>query len=136
MSSGHTPGPWSARKADEEDRTRWIVCVDGPKPFWVATIENGAPGDTLETEAANARLIAAAPELLKAAKAAREVLTVMFRARKDGPGRQAYEKLGAAIAKAEEGTDDADPSPTRGKWDAEPDPEKREATDRFAERDE
>jgi hypothetical protein len=38
----------------------------GDVGYLVATIENGAPGDFCDTEYANARLIAAAPELFEA----------------------------------------------------------------------
>lgn len=64
----HTPGPFVASKGVEDEPERWQVCVDGPSMWIVATIENGAPGDTLETEGANARLFAAAPDLLAACK--------------------------------------------------------------------
>ncbi len=69
----NTPGKWKAEKADinaefdDVDETRWSVLAydeDG-NGFFVATIENGAPGDTLETEASNARLMAAAKEMLE-----------------------------------------------------------------------
>jgi hypothetical protein len=72
--AGHTPGPWKAIQADlhgdpdAPDRNRWSVCLDGEVPFLIATIENGAPGDTLKTEEANARLFASAPDLLAACK--------------------------------------------------------------------
>lgn len=65
----HTPGPFRTHQGDEDGPDRWCVVVDGPKPWLVATIENGAPGDTLETEGANARLFAAAPDLFALAKA-------------------------------------------------------------------
>lgn len=68
----HTPGTWIAVNADinDSDPNRWSVCVDGEAQYFIATIENGAPGDTLGTEEANARLIAAAPDLLEACKVA------------------------------------------------------------------
>lgn len=67
--SKHTPGPWVATKADiyDSDPNRWSVCTSGERGYFIATIENDAPGDTLKTEEANARLIAAAPDLFKAA---------------------------------------------------------------------
>lgn len=50
-----------------EDENRWSVLASNTKgDFFIATIENGAPGDTMATEEANARLIAAAPDLLDA----------------------------------------------------------------------
>jgi hypothetical protein len=67
--NNHTPGEWvvvaPARKGG-----RYRVNVRGihrEKEVWwdLAVVENGAPGDTLETEGANARLIAAAPAMLK-----------------------------------------------------------------------
>lgn len=64
----HTPGPWTADHGDcmEQDSERWSVFAerDG-KQYFVATIENGAPGDTLDTEEANAKLMAAAPDMLE-----------------------------------------------------------------------
>ena len=60
----HTPGPWMARKGAEDEPERWIVVADnGTRPYHIATIENGQPGDTCETEGHTARLIAAAPEM-------------------------------------------------------------------------
>ena len=71
----HTPGPWRTHQGADDgeggvELDRWLVVVDGPKPYLVATIENGAPGDTLMTEAANATLFAAAPDLLAACRLA------------------------------------------------------------------
>ena len=62
----HTHGPWIALTGLDDDPQRWGVYVDGAMHYHIATIENGAPGDTLDTESSNARLIAAAPELLEA----------------------------------------------------------------------
>jgi hypothetical protein len=71
-----TPGPWVALPPPEPGG-HWAVCARGDRPppargavgWVVATVENGAAGDTLETEAANARLISAAPDLLRACEA-------------------------------------------------------------------
>lgn len=64
----HTPGAWSAMKHSEpnDDMRCAVVANRGKLAYLVATIENGAPGDFCDTEWANARLIAAAPELLSA----------------------------------------------------------------------
>lgn len=59
----HTPGPWRAVKGSEFDSERWQIVFDGPYSWIVATVENGQPGDTLETEGHTAHLIAAAPEM-------------------------------------------------------------------------
>lgn len=72
----HTPGPWEALPPAKLGK-HWRVAQRGmlggggvlgsATAMWlIAVIENGAPGDTLETEEANARLIAAAPDLLAA----------------------------------------------------------------------
>lgn len=64
-----TPGPWKAVKGldlhgdeDDQDANRCSVVVDGPHQYFIATIENGAPGDTCESEFCNALLVAAAPD--------------------------------------------------------------------------
>ena len=75
----HTPGPWKAEQADihSEDDNRWSVLASRTVgDFFVATIENGAPGDIMATEGANARLIAAAPELLEACQELLNTVTV------------------------------------------------------------
>lgn len=98
MSGGHTPGPWEAFKGVEQgDEMRCgVSAMRGKVGYLVATIENGAPGDFCDTEFANARLIAAAPELLEALK---NLLAV-----KNGEGGTAFDSdeiARAAIAKAE-----------------------------------
>jgi hypothetical protein len=79
MDAEPTPGEWYADRADlnaddpdDADPDRWavLVKVEGrPHSFLVATVENGAPGDTMDTEEANARLMAASKDLLAALKA-------------------------------------------------------------------
>lgn len=97
----HTPGPWVAPK----EQGNLIL----PKRNWedqqIGAIANGMqilvyPCDTMETEA-NARLIAAAPDLLEACKWAHQFLV----SRKDippvGEAAQIFDLIAAAIAKAE-----------------------------------
>jgi hypothetical protein len=63
IAAAATPGPLEITEGDchGSDSDRWSVVKDlGGAKFFVATIENGAPGDTLETEKANAELFAAA----------------------------------------------------------------------------
>lgn len=68
--SKHTKGPWAASFGGEHSGFRWIVTTDyeGANEPHVATIEAPAEIDpNIGSEAeANARLIAAAPELLEA----------------------------------------------------------------------
>ena len=61
----HSPGPWVASQGTDDDEDRWAVLREEAPQFFIAVIENGAPGDTLETERATAILIAAAPEMLE-----------------------------------------------------------------------
>lgn len=68
-----TPGAWTPLKGFEDEGDRWCVTTE-PSGCVVAMIHNGGPGDCLETEAGNARLIAAAPEMFAALQAALPVL--------------------------------------------------------------
>ena len=91
----HTPGPWVAEKADlyGEDPNRWAVLARDPitnRAYFIATIENGQPGDCLETEEATARLIASAPDLLEAL---REITTLVSVLHGRGPNAEIPEAL-------------------------------------------
>lgn len=79
----HTPGPWVAEPGG--GRGAWIM---GANREWTAL----ACGDTDESANANARLIAAAPELLEALKVAQIWL--------DLDGRYDMRGINAAIEKA------------------------------------
>lgn len=96
---GHTPGPWKWGKGVEDDPTRCFVTqgIPGRAEFLIAEIQNGAPGDCLETEVANAHLIAAAPDLLAALKDLVESLNNDL----DDKQAAAWDAGRAAIAKAE-----------------------------------
>ncbi|MFN7882944.1 MAG: hypothetical protein ACK5PF_08010 [bacterium] len=89
MSGGkHTPGPWSA----QTNGAQWVVHA-GRKQR-VASVHTGLVG-----QEANARLIAAAPDLLAAGR-------LLLRACDEGDADMAmdgYDLLRAAIAKAEGG---------------------------------
>lgn len=72
----HTPGPWKAHKPAQSEGVPsdgWTIRFDGPSHHWhVATVygqekPTGIKYDQGEN-AANARLIAAAPDLLDACK--------------------------------------------------------------------
>ena len=86
MKITHTPGPWhrnvSSISAKTPNKTTVIVCRCTPEP--------GLPERN-----ANAKLIAAAPDLLAACKA--------FVNRTTLPAHEAMEMAKAAIAKAEDG---------------------------------
>ena len=62
-----TSGEWHASQIDPDgdDVFRWSIWSSGNDGDWlVAVVENGAPGDSIETEAANAKAIAAVPKML------------------------------------------------------------------------
>ena len=56
----HTPGPWAGREYDEN----WHIIVREGKEEIVVAIANNSGIEDRETMLANARLIAAAPDLL------------------------------------------------------------------------
>ena len=65
----HTSGPWIVWSEENEARTKWSVCrhvgdLDSEEHLCVATVK----GDDEDTARVNARLIAAAPDLLDALK--------------------------------------------------------------------
>lgn len=92
--STHTPGEWYAEPGDlhadgDPDPLRWSVLAKvAGVPFVLATVENGAPGDTCDTERRNALLFAASKDLLavlapiEAAMAGRGVTRDVLAARK------------------------------------------------------
>ena len=58
----HTPGPWSALRCEHG----WHI---GPQPAGVCSISDNSGGERRDQQEANARLIAAAPEMLEALRA-------------------------------------------------------------------
>ena len=105
----HTPGPWTAagpgiRETAGKDPRIMVLHPDGVR--LIATTHEGCTrpdGATIckDEQRANARLIAAAPELLAALKHARDYLL----GDNCGPLTKAME---SAIAKAEGGANDCD----------------------------
>ncbi len=104
--SGHTPGPWEARPPNTADMFNGTVWSVGTKPEGFIAI---LPSADTETNRANARLIATAPELLEGAK---DLLDVMLERDQGGYKpetkkideanlRWAVLKLAATIDKAE-----------------------------------
>jgi len=94
----HTPGPWEVRQKDMvwSASTGRLIADCEKTPY----LKRPAPPDS--EDASNARLIAAAPELLEALENARNVLAGLATGQlagieKDSP---ALEKARAAITKA------------------------------------
>ena len=67
MTDKHTNGPWAAiRGIDQDDSHRCGITVrHGELDYLVAIIENGAPGDSCDTEFANAARIVACVNALE-----------------------------------------------------------------------
>ena len=65
MNVQHTPGPWHTRKPEESNGYVWINPIDG----CCGEIATAWPVKTDAEAEANARLIAAAPDLLDALQA-------------------------------------------------------------------
>ena len=64
--AGHTPGPWRYERGNGSPTTGEHM-IAGAKPGYLAEVRDCGSGDV----GANARLIAAAPELLAALRSAR-----------------------------------------------------------------
>ena len=101
--SGHTPGPWRVQKHHRASTFEPELSIDADKRF-IADI--GLPPKDSE-DRANARLIAAAPELLKAAysilnlEGAAVAAVVGYKAHHGIDVKYHFDKVRAAIAKAE-----------------------------------
>ena len=95
--SAHTAGPWNTFDYGDK-KYPWII-IEDKHGFHVAAVERAAVKD--DPSAANACLIAAAPELLNALKMA--VLVIAENDRSNTPeAPEIYRQCTSAIAKAEE----------------------------------
>lgn len=112
--SKHTPGPWeivgihiytalggiNAKGSKAHATDGWNIATVNP---WACTNEDGVDEDLqADEQRANARLIAAAPELLEAVEYCRDLLMRYEINRVNGEeiADEALKKLNAAIAKA------------------------------------
>jgi hypothetical protein len=76
----HTPGPWTIEQCRNDDGSRFLtINGQGPWGAWLADVQagniNGKPANVTERHMANARLIAASPDLLSACESALALLT-------------------------------------------------------------
>ena len=102
----HTPGPWAVLP---EEADKAYIRIRGTRlggKYKVANVplpsHDTAPDWDVEESRSNARLIAAAPELLEALREARHVLSDLPSTAITGTRtRAAWERATAAIAKAE-----------------------------------
>ena len=96
---GHTPGPWEMKRLNSDlgQRFSFIGGHNSPEGSCVVASTPAAHGtENLRVQEADARLIAAAPDLLAACDAAIALLDTTTPS-----GRKAYEMARAAIDKAE-----------------------------------
>lgn len=109
---GHTPGPWKLEgpSFSEDSRCGHKNCKEhprqmtgyelyGPQSLWIAAVHGEhvrVPADQCH---ANARLIAAAPELLEALEIVKDMASAM-RGEDFNLGYEQWQKVHAAIKKA------------------------------------
>ena len=100
MEAKHTPGPWHTRKPEESNGYVWINPIDG----CCGEIATAWPLTTDAEAEANARLMAAAPELLEALQEIADSDRYEITCLKDDKPRYAHGKYAEialhAIAKA------------------------------------
>jgi hypothetical protein len=99
-SAAHTPGPWvKGRYGELQGSDGATVCVKG------LGVSISLSGDPYPVAEANARLIAAAPDMYEALKEAERILDYFANGRTSfvggGTPRNAHEMVRAAIARAE-----------------------------------
>jgi hypothetical protein len=100
QSVAHTPGPWeydySQAPADE-----WIISGPGFDPIIASVRRDEEKGLTGAEVEANARLIAASPELARMLRAARSHLTLFIDPATDSMAARLFTDIDAVLAKAE-----------------------------------
>jgi len=99
MMSKHTPGPWHFR-VDPIHQGQYFIRVQSYGFAPLATVR-GDKRSTLKDSEANARLIAAAPDLLEALKMAVSALERSDYIQMDGDSFDVVDEARAVIAKAE-----------------------------------
>jgi len=99
----HTPGPWTIENCRNEDGSKFLsINGQGPWGSWLADIQagniNGKPADIGPLHLANARLIAAAPDLLEALEDA--AFLMRMAAKIAGPMQDSFKRSAEDAAKA------------------------------------
>lgn len=115
MTVSHTPGPWSVEMPDSAVGAPGIVAADFTDIvyFNCGGGDSGVHGRSADVALANARLIAAAPELLAALREAAELIGVVARStsnrRESSRWADMHRRAFEAIAKATGQGDDIQP---------------------------
>ncbi len=101
--STHIPGPWRLRIGDGENGADGVGYIEGPHPQGYSWAKEIAVVYGMDEMAADARLIAAAPELLEAAQTAISFMRCIEWTDESTATESANieQLLDAAIAKAE-----------------------------------
>lgn len=95
--SQHTPGPWKVTRSDDGEDGLWIEGPNSNQNVICDLVQRDCEQEYDAEDHANAKLIAAAPDLLTAAKAAKKYLEPDL----IEPGRTVFWSLVRAIARAE-----------------------------------
>ena len=95
MTTQHTPGPWSTDLPEHEEPYQDIRIQAGTRGICRVWMDDAPVHDYNAEQLANARLIAAAPELLEALKAFDELIAFQYTGSRD-----AMSALQAAAFKA------------------------------------
>ena len=99
--ASHTPGPWEIGNPERGDHRFYVYCDNALGTAVAATVfEHDMTGWPEATRLANARLIAAAPELLEALEIAAERECSSWCAESVGEHTKACKRNRTAIAKA------------------------------------
>lgn len=107
METKHTPGPWTFSRWDEHGYTRFYIAQQEGAPYTPdysdvsSMVTETVSGERIAVQEANARLIAAAPELLEALILLEHEMVESGNAEsRDYGWKPAIEKTRAAITKA------------------------------------
>lgn len=106
MSNKHTPGPWISMHEEHDPKTKWDIDIRNSKPYahedskLIASAHTPFVGS--EIAIANAKLIAAAPELLEATEALLVIAEFFHDVNKKNKIGRVIESAKAAIRKATE----------------------------------
>ena len=103
MKATHTPAPWKLACESYNDHEAFVIEAEGRTICWTASSLDEEGSETItEEDTANARLIAAAPQMLEALRAALEAMgdTYDVRDAEGSEGEQLRDQIAEAIADA------------------------------------
>jgi hypothetical protein len=101
--SAHTPGPWSVphfARMPDGCKCGYVFSEAQSGMGAICEVTHGGEDEPLEIAAANARLIAAAPDLLESARKTEAALAEHFNLPDDFDDDYAYDEMGSVLAAA------------------------------------